>query len=277
MFLLKILRFIYVPIVFHYKKNTSEILSKIKPYVYDCLRYRETFLFNDSERPDDKLEDAEKVVYCFWTGDNDLTPARKRSVAQLRSRLSVPLKLITADTLNEYILAEYPLHPGYKYLSYVHRADYLRCYFMHHYGGGYIDVKECTSTWSGVFDELNNSDKYILGYPEGSHFGVCISSTNGNISKDLMRHWRYVVGNGAYVCRPRTKFTQEWYDELNSRMDYYYRLLVLNPGDARRRDNIGYPIPWSNILGDIFQPLCLKYSDRIIQCKDVLPLCRDYK
>ena len=274
---IKLLRPIYIPIVFYYRKYSTLLYSKLYPYKYNKLRYRETFLYQDSEIEDSSLRDANKVVYCFWTGDNEICYKRKRSLKQLKENIGVPLILITPKELDEYILPDFPLHPAYKYLSYIQKSDYLRCYFMHHYGGGYTDIKECTSSWNEAFDMLNNSDKYIIGYPEGSHFGVCVKSTYGVISNDLQNYWRYVAGAGAYIHKPYTKYTEEWYNELLSRMDYYARALKANPGDERRRDNLGYPIRWTDIAGNITQPLFLKYNHKVIQSSIILPNFADYR
>jgi hypothetical protein len=56
-------------------------------------------------------------------------------------------------------LPEYPLHPAFKYLSYVHKSDYLRSYFMHFYGGGYADIKKYSSNnnWKECFNLLNSN------------------------------------------------------------------------------------------------------------------------
>ncbi len=280
----KLLRPLYVPIIsLCFKlfafcvKYSSLLYANIIPYKFEKLKYRETFLCHDSDMDDSRLKDIPRVVWCFWTGDNDLTENRKRSIKQLQATIGIQLNLVTPDNLDQYIIPQHPLHPAYKHLSYVHRSDYLRCYFAHHYGGGYIDIKECTGSWNKVFDILSNSDNYILGYPEQDPAGVCIDSTSGIIREELKCYWSYVIGPGGYICRPYTKFTEEWYNELHCRMDYYARALKDNPGDVIRNDNIWYPIRWTNILGDIFQPLSLKYHNKIIRDITVFPKCENYR
>jgi len=59
----------------------------------------------------------------------------------LKENSGVKVELITSKNLTKYIKPEDPLPEGFQYLHYVHRADYLRTYFMHHYGGGYADIK----------------------------------------------------------------------------------------------------------------------------------------
>jgi hypothetical protein len=91
-----------------------------------------------------------KIIYCFWTGDNQLTPNRINGLKTMKENLNVDIKLIDKNNLNDYIIPEHPLHDGYKYLSLNHKSDYLRCYFMNFYGGGYSDIKPFSkeNNWS---------------------------------------------------------------------------------------------------------------------------------
>ncbi len=248
-----------------------------KRYKYNKTRYKGTFLANNApqrlfEKP---LEPAKSVVYCFWTGDNKLSINRKNSLATMQKNIGVELILITQDNINEYILEDYPLHPSFNNLSFVHRSDYLRTYFMYHYGGGYMDIKSCNTNWSNLFNELNSSDCYALGYSEIGEHGV--AQLDGVVGEDLRRYWRYIIGNGAYIFRPHTPMAYEWYSELLKRMDSYSSLLAQHPGNAFG-DNVGYPIPWTNILGDIFHPLCLKYGTKLIHNNQIKPdFSKDYR
>ena len=58
----------------------------------------------------------------------------------LRENSGCNIILIHDGNLHEWIIPG-TLHSSYKYLSYTHRSDYLRCYFSHYYGGGYSDIK----------------------------------------------------------------------------------------------------------------------------------------
>src|SRR3990172_6981039 len=118
-----------------------------------------------------------RKVYMFWTGNNPLTPNRQRNLAASIKALKnqrVELVLVTPKNLGEYVKkAGVPLHPGYQSLSLTHRADYLRCYFMHFFGGGYSDVKKMSGNWKQAFRDLEAApDKYINGYQEVSPKGV---------------------------------------------------------------------------------------------------------
>ncbi|MDR2891369.1 MAG: hypothetical protein LBV18_07255 [Alistipes sp.] len=217
---------------------------------------------------------AAEMVYCFWTGDNPLTPNRVASLETMREHLGVEVKLITPANLGDYILPDHPLHPGYEFLSLNHRSDYLRCYFMHHHGGGYGDVKRYSHPWKGAFDRLNGSDKWGLGYGEESKRGV--ARVGGAIGQDMRKHWRLLVGNGSFIFRPRTPMTAEWYGEVTRRMDGYLDELRRNPGDMWGK-NEGYPIPWTGMQGDIFHPLSLKYHDRLLKDDSIKPSFKEYR
>ena len=125
---------------------------------------------------------------------------------------------MTPSNLNKYILPDYPLHEAYPYLSETHKADYLRCYFMHHYGGGYTDIKPTTKSWIPSFDKLNNSDKYAIGYQEIKG-GVC---SNNPI---VVQKYDELIGNGAYIFKPYTPITYEWREKTDKILDDKLHLL----------------------------------------------------
>lgn len=246
-----------------------------KIYRYASEKYCNTFLVHDNNPAMPELKPTPKVIYCFWTGDNELTANRIKGLQRMEAETEMPLKLITPHNLHGYILPEHPLHPGYEFLSAVHRSDYLRCYFMHHYGGGYSDIKPPTASWVNAFLKLDESSKWVAGYPEiGKR--VVAKVKDENIKRDLKKYWPLLIGNGSYICRPYTPFTYDWYAELHKRMDMYYDDLKKNPGNIWG-DNEGYPIPWTNILGEIFHPLCLKYHKQLIKDKSLMPVLTDYR
>lgn len=238
-----------------------------KKYTYDVECYKNTFLSNNSGLKTETVA-VEPVIYCFWTGDNDMSQTRSACFKTMQANLEVPVKLITPHNWSQYILKEYPLHKAFDNLSLVHKSDYLRCYFMHHYGGGYADVKRYDKSWTPDFEQFNKSSAWIMGYREIGAIGV--APVVGKLGEDLKKYWRFLIGNCSYICRPRTPFTHEWYTELHKRMDRYEEQLAAHPGNIMG-DNEGYPIPWTNILGDIFHPLCLKYNNKILFAKRIKP------
>jgi hypothetical protein len=150
------------------------------------------------------------TIYCFWTGDNEMTASRKESLENLKNISECDVVLITKRNLNPYILEEHPLHPAYQYLSETHKSDYLRTYFMNFHGGGYSDIKKTSESWKSSFELLRKSDKWMCGYAE-IEGGVGYAP---NADK-----WRELIGNGAYICKPQTPLTKEWYRRMISLLD----------------------------------------------------------
>jgi hypothetical protein len=131
------------------------------------MNFKENFT-NDSKIP--------KVVYCCWTGTNPLTKNRKECLDLIKKNIGVKVILITPENIDEFIKPNYPLHKTYYYLSDFHKSDYLRTYLMHHYGGGYSDIKRIYTDWNIFFDNLNNSNNFANGSRE--HSGGCASYNN---------------------------------------------------------------------------------------------------
>ena len=75
-----------------------------------------------------------RTIWCFWTGDNDITPNRARNLESMKKILG-NVQLVSNKNLEDYIVPKDPIPDAYWNLSYTHRADFLRFYFMYHYGG----------------------------------------------------------------------------------------------------------------------------------------------
>jgi hypothetical protein len=169
--------------------------------------------------------------------------------------------LVTPENLSSYLLPEHPLHPAYEFLSQTHKSDYLRTYFMNFIGGGYSDVKETTGSWVQAFSDLEkNENKWINGYKEMDGKGVAYI---------FVRHkWELLIGNGAYICKPNTPLTNEWYNSMLRLLDERLELLrkhpARHPRDAFGENGSLYPLEWNEMLGRIFHRVCYKYRDRLL-------------
>jgi len=198
-------------------------------------------------------------IYVFWTGTNNMSDNRIRCLNNLKQVSGANIILVTPENLNGFILPTEPLHPAYNYLSETHRADYLRTYFMNFYGGGYSDIKETTGNWIKSFDELNRSDKWIIGYKE---------LPNGVAYNPVRNHWHELIGNCAYICKPQTSLTKEWYNDmillLDSKLDKLKLYPATFPQDSAGVSKGKYPIEWNEILGRIFHKICYKYKDNLL-------------
>lgn len=228
----------------------------------------------------------QRRIFCFWTSDNAMSDIRMKSL-QSFSKSGLEVCLVTSDNLHEYINKE-DLHPAYYHLNLAHRADYLRMYFMHHFGGAYCDIKKIEHSWLHVFKELESNDSLLAaGYPEVGRGGVgnCHASSvllNENSFKKKYSYfkWRFLqlnytklIGNGAFIFKPKTVITQEWWNEVNRRLDKLTVKLIAHPAKLPKErmgntyDGIvsKYPVPWSYLLGDILAPIILKNTNKVLK------------
>lgn len=215
----------------------------------------------------------DNIIYCFWTGNNPMPDKRAANINRLKSKSGCNVILVTPETLNNYILDEHPLHPSYQYLSLTHKSDYLRTYFMRFYGSGYSDVKDTRGSWVSSFELLKKSDdKWINGYKEN-----CPEDIGYGPAKD---HWKSLIGNGCYICKPNTPFVIEWYNEMIKLMDEKYELLKQNPAkeprDKKENKGSNYPIEWNEMLGRIFHRLLPKYLPHVLHTVPMC-ICKDYR
>lgn len=244
------------------------------PYRFDKNRYPNLFLSKDYEPFSDIPQKVDRVIYCFWTGENEMSENRKKGYESLVKNSGIEVKLITPKNLANYILPEHPLHPAYDDLSLVHKSDYLRCYFMHFHGGGYCDIKPNFKNWEKAFELISsNPETYILGTTEAD--GISMGFGQGVIDKDLQTNYLSCVGTCAFICQSNTRFTTEWYTELLKRMDGFAEELHKFPGDVKGR-NPGYPIILHGVLSQIFAPLCLKFRHNVIH-HDIFPTRDNYQ
>lgn len=251
------------------------INTYVIPFKYISERYPDSFISRIRETHQGRLAKANEVIYIFWTGLNDLPENRIKGINSLKEESGVEVQLITAENLPLYILSDHPLHSAYSFLSLVHRADYLRCYFMLHYGGGYSDIKPCLRSWKRAFQKLNRDpDKWCLGYRELGPGGV--PKINGTLGNDLRSHFYFLIGNGAYIFKSHSPLCVEWMKELNSRLDLLSDQLRTNPGNIYG-DNENYPVAWSYLLGQIFHPLNLKFNRKIIYDDSIKPQLNNYR
>jgi hypothetical protein len=253
---------ILVPIILPaYLKIYKFYTLYLVPFKYKEERYLDSFISKNKKVDTVQLKKADEVIYVFWTGTNELTANRKNGLESLKQKAGVRVKLITPDNLSDYIVKGFPLHEGFKYLSLIQKSDYLRCYFMLHYGGGYADIKICLRSWKDVFDKLNNNDnKWVSGVRE--KYPSSTVAIEGYIGKDLKKYYNLLISNGAFVYKPNSPICKEWMQEVHARMDYYFEDLRNNPGGIYDENN--YPIPWAYLAGHIMHPLMLKYNEKVI-------------
>jgi len=223
------------------------------------------------------------VVWCFWY-EGRMNENRSRSFELMKSNLGVPLCLVTKENINEFLLPEYPLHPAFQFLSDVHKSDYMRIYLLHHYGGGWHDIKPTQVNFSRVWDEFSDPDVYFVGRPEIKGGPAKVFDEEGKWMPD---YWTDLVGCGWWVGRPNTPLSTGMFYKINELLDENYEALkrypAKTPFDKKKKvhfewlhflsiGNKGYPLPWT-VFGNIFHPLNFKYREHI---KKTLPTDQIY-
>jgi hypothetical protein len=202
------------------------------------------------------------ILYCFWTGTTPVSKNRVRCIRNLKTVPECKVIPIHPGNLSEYILDEHPLHEAYQYLSETHKADYLRTYFMHFYGGGYSDIKCASGTWAYAYRDIRNyPDCWINGAHELSSADIAC--------EDVKEHWKQLLSNGAYIVRSNTEFTREWYHSMMSVMDEKTEQLCKYPARYAQESSENskeylYPLEWNELLGRIFHRVLVKYLPHVM-------------
>ncbi len=209
--------------------------------------------------PNETLSILPHHLYCFWTGNNEMSENRKKNLEEIKKVTKANVKFIRNLEVYNYMIPSQPFHPAFDYLSETHKADYLRLYFMHYYGGGYTDIKKHTSSWEKYYDKLlNEKELFGIGYAEIGENGVAY--------KPVSQYWNLLIGNCSYIFKPNTEFTRKWISEVHLLLDNKLEELKKNPStfpqdckEARK----GYPIEWNEMLGRIFHRLNYEFNEKI--------------
>lgn len=212
------------------------------------------------------MSSVPRVIYQFWTGDNKMSPDRKASLDSSKN-LGVETRLLTASDLMSHLLPDVPLHPAYPYLSCNHRSDYLRCYFMHHFGGGYADIKTYSrdNNWSQSFDYIDSHSECLVVGQADTLRGAAPNCKDPRLVK-------YLVANGYFIVRANSDFTRTWWNRVNALLDSKLEALRRNPSLTPRdfNETPGYPLKWTELQGNIFHKICAETKD----LKKVCPILR---
>ena len=224
-----------------------------------------------------------RYVFFMWAGTNPLTPDRAAEVYSILSNTHCPCVYLTRESLWKWELPEAPFHPALPYLSATHVSDYLRAYLMHHYGGGYSDVKFTYKHWDEAFATLEQSDAFAIGYPVENPEAVAVSPAFPNRDAALAEFrtdYRAFLSNCAFIFRRDTEFTREWYRRTVEILDSKLELVKANPA-RHPRDFKGtvlpdgsisqYPIEYIEIACDAFTPTLWKFKNKILNF-DLAPL-----
>jgi len=231
------------------RRNIKDALYKEKIKKSDVIEQLQNLEYIKSLNLFEKKNN--KVVYCFWTGENKMSIDRKGALLNMFEKIGLPIVLVNEKNLDYFIKSD-KLHPAYKYLSETHRSDYLRIYFMKHFGGGYTDIKAQSGSWIESFEKISKLDEiWMVGYDK--------NPTGPN------------VGLGSFICKADTPLINELYDEIVNILDKKLNLLKLYPSKFPQdvtSETSNYPLVWTEILAQPFIKIISKY---IIHYDGTLP------
>lgn len=226
---------------------------------------------------------SSRIVFCLWTGSELMSQNRLQALWSLFKNTGRPVALVTQNTLAEWVLPYAPLHPAYQYLSSTHKSDYLRCYLMHHYGGGYSDIKFTETRWESFFVQLEHSQEALaLGYTELAEGIPHLTGPQGDLIRQAHQE---IIGLCAFIFKPNTDLTLTWYKRLHELLDQKLQLLEAQPGKFSL-DQQGlilpngqaslYPLRWAEILGEILHPLFYENRNKLIKAP-IAPKFHSYR
>ncbi len=235
-------------------------VGTVRSFTYRPERYGGEFILLEAPPPTSPPR-FPRQAFVLWTGDNPLTPNRRRSSEVIARRVDLPVHLVTPDSLGQWLVPGHPLHPAYENLSLVHRSDYLRGYLMHHHGGAYLDLKEPLESWAAPYDDMAaDPDRWVTSYRTTD--ANWIGKVKGRLGRDILVHYPLMFGKSGFMMRSHTPLTTAWLAEMDRRLDRAADALADHPGDARGA-NAGYPLSWTDLLGRVLDPLTLKYSSHV--------------
>lgn len=223
-------------------------------------------------------------IFTGWIGKNPMSPERAAALQSIFQKSGRPVVFITDDTRGDWEVPESPFHPAYPYLSEVHKADYLRVYVLHHFGGGYTDIKPVLKSWTPHFEMFSESDALALGYPELSPNSV--AQLPGELGQQLRTHYAELIGVCSLIFRRQTALTTEWISNTHRHLTDHFETLKQHPA-RHPMDRLGvtlpdgsvskYPFEWTGVGGNQFHPAILKFRHQVMQTADITPQLHAYR
>jgi hypothetical protein len=237
----------------------------------------------NSKKEFDLLENKHgvpKVIWCYWAG-GPMNESRAKSFDVLLANIGVTVCLVNKETVSDFVQNKNPLHPAFEYLSAVHQSDYLRAYLLHHYGGGWHDIKATLMNYDIVWDHFLDLNVYLVGKPEVKGGPAQVFDREGRWMPDF---WQELVSAIAWVGRPNTPLSLDLLKNMEAHLDANFELLKQNPGIHPREKklesrnpltrffktiefrikgkNPNYPLQWT-FFGNFFHPLNYLYKNNV--------------
>jgi hypothetical protein len=197
----------------------------------------------------------------FWMG-GEFSANRQRSLDGWKDLGFSPRLLLESDIFAMSRRGEIQLHHGFRFLTAVHKSDYLRSQFMYRFGGLYSDIKPPPPRIVSKTVRTIRRGVSFAGYQEVGFNGVPPACGDA-----VRKHWRKLAGNGHFFFQPGTDFAREWFSRVNSALDVKLERLEndshigLERFPIRNGSNVEtYPFRWAEIHGEIFQPLQAEFG-----------------
>jgi hypothetical protein len=134
-----------------------------------------------------------------------------------------------------------------------------------------------TGSWVESFEAIEANREMIgIGYREvPGGVPLYLRTESGS---PLSACWRLLIGNCAYIFRRDSDFLRLWFARLHQVLDEKSPALQLHPASFPQDNSTAseYPLLWSGILGDIFLPLCYRFSEKFMNTLPP-PVFHDYR
>jgi hypothetical protein len=223
-----------------------------------------------------------EYLFCMWPGRDQMPKDRATELFSIVSNSQCPVIFLHPDNYHKWELPEAPFHPAMQYLSQAHVSDYLRVYLLHHYGGGYTDIKFTYKPWDSAFKRLKESDALALGYPIASEskFGLSEVFDGTPELEKYKADYRFLLGHVAFIFKRKTELSQYLYDRTCGLLDEKFEELKKHPAQGPKDRFKGamsdgseskYPLYYIELGPDLFHQSIHKYKEKILQ-QDIEPL-----
>jgi mannosyltransferase OCH1-like enzyme len=236
------------------------------------------------------VNNVPKVVFVCWFGvyGNNMpvmTARRFNAFQSLVTSVKVPVIVLTDSNFSAFEKPGFPIHSAFNCLSGNHKSDYARAYMLLHYGGGYHDIKFRVESWENCWEQDNwtqDSSVWLFGRREKSK--ECIGFLPGTSDDDnntgnannarnaIQNEYLKLVTMCWIICKPDTPYLRELMNQIHTVLDTHKSALLANPSASAsgyrimQQDTnctIHYPLRWLQLMGEIFHPLLLAYTDHI--------------
>jgi hypothetical protein len=228
----------------------------------------------------EKVNDVSFVIWCYWSG-KAMSKNRLLSYNTLIKNIGVPVFLVTNENIHQIEKPAHPFHKAFPYLSDVHKSDYVRIYLLHHYGGGWHDIKATEVSFKDAWSEFSDPSIYMIGRPERLGGPAQVFDNDNRWMPD---YWQDLISVTSWVGRPNSDLSSAMLNDVEALLDKHFDNLKKYPARHSREKKVvgknvfsklsiriknlltgrndNYPLPWT-VFGNVFHPLNYKFKKNI--------------